>query len=153
VAAYGRALELMGIGGLQKTTAMLIDGMETHHTEAIFEVFYLTIVPYFKVRESYKFDVEVKQGRRDLRKGEQTAIARQRGPVVEVDVTWGPSNPGAAHEKYWLDTEGLLHVESTVTVGSKHEMTLQVSCVWQSCASCCAHAIERSLFISRFSFR
>jgi hypothetical protein len=128
VNAYGRALELMGIKGLQKTTAMLIDGMETHHTEEDFEVFYLTIVPYFKVRESYKFDSEVKQGRRDLRRGQQTAIARQKDHVVEVDVRWGPPHAGGAHEKYWLDADGLLHVESTVTVDDKRETTLQVGC-------------------------
>jgi hypothetical protein len=123
---YGRALELMGVGGIQRATAMLIDGVEVHHTKDTLEVFYLTVVPYFKVRESYRFNVEVAQARRDLRSGRQTAVAQQAGHRVIVDISWGTPNPGEVHEEYWLDDVGCLHVESTVTVNGDSETTLQV---------------------------
>ena len=125
VEGYGRALALMGVGGIQRATAMAIDGMEVNHTEEAFEVFYLTVVPYFKVRESYRFDVQVSLSRRDLRGGKQTAVAQQAGPRVIVDVSWPSPHAGEAHEEYWLGDCGCLHVESTVTVNGDSETTLQ----------------------------
>jgi ABC-type sulfate/molybdate transport systems ATPase subunit len=51
LAAYGRALDLMGLGGLQKTTALrLIEGLEIEQRGADIAVRFLTVVPFFKVR-------------------------------------------------------------------------------------------------------
>ena len=49
-AAYGRALDLMQLNGLQKTTALrLIEGVEIQQDASNFSVNFLTVVPFFKV--------------------------------------------------------------------------------------------------------
>ena len=126
VAGYGRCLDLMGVGGIQKSTALMIDGMEVQHTQDKFAVFYLTIVPYFKVTEGYEFDKEVKLGRRDLRSGHQTASARQSSERVIIDLQWGSPHAGSGHEEYWLNSDGQLCAESSVTVNGQTSTTLQV---------------------------
>ena len=50
LAAYGRALDLMRLNGLQKTTALrLIEGVEIQQGASDFSVNFLTVVPFFKV--------------------------------------------------------------------------------------------------------
>ena len=50
LAAYERALDLMGLNGLQKTTALrLIEGVEIQQDATTFSVNFLTVVPFFKV--------------------------------------------------------------------------------------------------------
>lgn len=50
LAAYGRALDLMQLNGLQKTTALrLIEGVEIQQDASKFSVNFLTVVPFFKV--------------------------------------------------------------------------------------------------------
>ena len=50
LAAYERALDLMGLNGLQKTTALrLIEGVEIQQDATAFSVNFLTVVPFFKV--------------------------------------------------------------------------------------------------------
>ena len=50
LAAYARALDLMGLNGLQKTTALrLIEGVEIQQDATTFSVNFLTVVPFFKV--------------------------------------------------------------------------------------------------------
>ena len=50
LAAYGRALDLMQLNGLQKTTALrLIEGVEIQQDASTFSVNFLTVVPFFKV--------------------------------------------------------------------------------------------------------
>ena len=50
LAAYGRALDLMGLGRLQKTTALrLIEGLEIEQRGSDIAVRFLTVVPFFKV--------------------------------------------------------------------------------------------------------
>lgn len=53
-AAYGRALDLMQLNGLQKTTALrLIEGVEIQQDASNFSVNFLTVVPFFKVRHTH----------------------------------------------------------------------------------------------------
>jgi ABC-type transport system involved in cytochrome c biogenesis ATPase subunit len=48
--AYGRSLDVMGLGGLQKTTALrLIEGLEIVQEGSTLSVRFLTVVPFFKV--------------------------------------------------------------------------------------------------------
>lgn len=50
LAAYGRALDLMQLNSLQKTTALrLIEGLEIQQDASNFSVNFLTVVPFFKV--------------------------------------------------------------------------------------------------------
>ena len=52
-AAYGRALDLMQLNGLQKTTALrLIEGVEIQQDSSNFSVNFLTVVPFFKVHRT-----------------------------------------------------------------------------------------------------
>lgn len=51
LASYGRALDLMGLGSLQKTTALrLIEGLEIQRQGSEVTVRFLTVVPFFNVR-------------------------------------------------------------------------------------------------------
>eukprot|EP00892_Ulva_mutabilis_P008952 jgi/Ulvmu1/6429/UM003_0058.1 len=125
---YGRCLDLMGVRGLQKATAIGIEGIEVNaDAEAgILEVFYLTPVPFYKVKEAFRLDRETESGRRDLRGGRQSGRARWDGGRAIVDVAWGEPYGGQAHEEYWLDDMGRLCAQSTVTVGGRSATTLQV---------------------------
>lgn len=41
-------LDVLELGGLQKVTARLIDGMNVQHDEERFEVGFVTVVPFFR---------------------------------------------------------------------------------------------------------
>ena len=46
---YESMLDALGLSGLQRTTARLIEGMEIKHSPGeAFEVSFLTVVPFFK---------------------------------------------------------------------------------------------------------
>ena len=50
LASYERALDMMGLNGLQKTTALrLIEGLEIKRQGSKITVQFLTVVPFFKV--------------------------------------------------------------------------------------------------------
>lgn len=50
LASYERALDMMGLNGLQKTTALrLIEGLEIKTQGSTVTVQFLTVVPFFKV--------------------------------------------------------------------------------------------------------
>lgn len=126
---YERALDLMGIGGIQKATALGLEGMEVQLDEdaGVFETFFLTPVPFFKVRERFLLGgVETKQSRRDLRGGEQAAKAWLRGDRVFTEIAWGPQEAGTGKEEYWMDENGQLNVKSIVTVKGQSSTTVQV---------------------------
>lgn len=126
---YERALELMGLGGIQKATALGLEGMEVQFDEAagVFETFFLTPVPFFKVRERYVLGgVETKQSRRDLRGGQQVAKAWLKGDRVVTELAWGPQQSGTGSEEFWVDENDQLNVKSTVTVNGQSSTTVQV---------------------------
>lgn len=151
VDAYARCLDLMAVGGLQKTTALGIEGMEVNASAdgGVFEVFYLTPVPFYKVKEAFRLDGETQNGRRDLRRGPQRGRARRDGGRAIVDVSWGEPHGGTGHEEYWLDDEGRLCAQSTVTVGGQSSTTLQVRrstnpCIHPGSRACRAHMMHGS---------
>lgn len=126
---YGRALDLMGLGGIQKATAMGLEGMEVKLDEAsgVFETFFLTPVPFFKVRERFVLGgVESKQSRRDLRGGQQVGKAWLREGRIVTQIAWGPKQAGTGQEEFWVDENGQLNVKSTVTVNGQSSTTIQV---------------------------
>ncbi len=41
-------LDVLELGGLQKVTARLIDGLDLRHDEQRFEVSFVTVVPFFR---------------------------------------------------------------------------------------------------------
>ena len=54
LASYERALNMMGLNGLQKTTALkLIEGLEIRKQGSTVTVQFLTVVPFFKVRATW----------------------------------------------------------------------------------------------------
>ena len=126
---YARALDLMGLGGIQKATALGLEGMEVKLDEdaGVFETFFLTPVPFFKVRERFMLGgVETKQSRRDLRSGEQVGKAWLQGGRILAEIAWGPKHAGTGREEFWVDESGLLHVKSSVTVNGQSSTTVQV---------------------------
>mmetsp|Transcript_36915 Transcript_36915/g.104172 ORF Transcript_36915/g.104172 Transcript_36915/m.104172 type:complete len:437 (-) Transcript_36915:93-1403(-) len=118
--SYEDALEMMGIRGIQKTTAQLIDGVELSVTNSDFTIRFLTIVPNFKVTEPYKLGREVEMGRRDLRNGWQRGTATLLpGGVVELSVALGPADGWAVTETFWRSGPDELSVHSNVTQGDR----------------------------------
>jgi hypothetical protein len=58
----------LGLSGLQKVTARLIDGIEIQQSSTKFIVNFVTVVPFFRVTEDVPLDGGSTQlGRRDLR--------------------------------------------------------------------------------------
>ncbi|GAB4820338.1 hypothetical protein N2152v2_007384 [Parachlorella kessleri] len=98
MASYDRALQLMQLGGLQRTTAMqLLEGIELERSGAKVAIRYLTVVPFFKVTEEFSLGHPTGMSRRDLKPGRQQATA-STGDLGEftVDISWGPPNTGEA---------------------------------------------------------
>ncbi|XP_075265799.1 uncharacterized protein LOC142358241 [Convolutriloba macropyga] len=120
--SYDEALEMMGIKGIQKTTARLIDGIELSITDSDFTMRFLTIVPNFKVTEPYKFGREAEMSRRDLRGGWQRGTATLLpGGGVELDVVVGPRDSWGVKEVFFCGANDRdeLTIESTVTQGDR----------------------------------
>lgn len=134
-ANYEKALDLLGLSGLQRLTAKLIDGLEIEESQSQFKVSFVTVVPFFKVTES----VPIGGGaaslpRRDLKPGRQTCVARRIPPAagadggggaggggggVRVEMSWGEPLAGGLVEEYTLLPDGALRVRATTTVGGR----------------------------------
>ncbi|CAL5224241.1 g6893 [Coccomyxa viridis] len=126
-AAYGRALDLMQLNGLQKTTALrLIEGVEIQQDASNFSVNFLTVVPFFKVTEQYSFSRQTSMARRDLRSGQQTAQARLDAEGVRLSITWGEPSAARVVDLYRLQAPDVLEVVSEVSVGGRTEITTQI---------------------------
>jgi hypothetical protein len=124
---YGKSLDLMGIHGFKKKTAMvLMDGLEISQNESGLKAAFLTKVPQWRPTEVYSFEEPVQMTRRDQRKGQQTAVTTAGDGSVQVDVTWDEPNAGGFKETYRIPEEGVLHIESVTTIGSESASTLQV---------------------------
>ncbi|CAK0785388.1 hypothetical protein CVIRNUC_008596 [Coccomyxa viridis] len=127
LAAYERALDLMGLNGLQKTTALrLIEGVEIQQDATTFSVNFLTVVPFFKVTEKYSFTGETSMARRDLRTGQQSAKASLIAEGVRLSITWGEPNAANIEDIYRLQAADVLEVASDVSVGGRSVVTTQV---------------------------
>jgi hypothetical protein len=103
-AAYDKMLDVLGLTGLQRLTARLIDGIELAEGPGPdkFTVKFLTIVPFFKVTETYPVRTSgsevapARLPRRDLRPGAQTAVAEARADGrLRVEFEWGEPLAGA----------------------------------------------------------
>ena len=92
----------------------------------------LTIIPQFKVTETYSVGGSVKLKRRDMRHGAATAVS-QRLPCggVHISTSWGEPISGGMEESYTLAKPGELHVHSTLVVGARRATTLQVRDAWR----------------------
>ncbi|KAI8476594.1 MAG: hypothetical protein J3K34DRAFT_516468 [Monoraphidium minutum] len=113
LAGYERILDLLGLGGLQRLTAKLIDG-----DAAALTVSFVTVVPFFKVTERFPFAFSTTMGRRDLRPGRQTAVTKRVDGGVRVEMTWGEPLAGSLVEEYALLPDGALRVRAAATIGS-----------------------------------
>eukprot|EP00775_Hariotina_reticulata_P009317 gene9316-9482_t len=118
---YEASLDVLGLSGLQKVTARLIEGLEIQQTSTKFTVSFLTVVPFFKVTEQVPLDgSSSQQGRRDLRSGRQKATGRLNGGSgVSVVMEWGPPLAGSLTEQYTLLPDGSLKVHAETAVGQK----------------------------------
>lgn len=97
----------MQLNTLQKHAALrLFEGVEITQDASGFAVRFLTVVPFFKVTESFAFGHEVAMGRRDLKPGQQAALAVASPQRVEVTITWPAPNAGggwALHAQCWRE--------------------------------------------------
>ncbi|KAG2491253.1 hypothetical protein HYH03_010460 [Edaphochlamys debaryana] len=131
VQEYEAMLDVLQLGGLQKVTARLIDGIELVDQlppqggpEAgrggRFEVSFLTVVPFFRVTEKSRFGISSSMMRRDLRSGKQACIATRIPGGVRVDMTWDNPLAGGLSEDYVASTDGMqLAVTSRISIGSR----------------------------------
>ena len=56
-AGFEAMLDVLGLSGLQRMTARLVEGFELRHVPGeSFEVDFLTIVPFFRVSEAVRFN-------------------------------------------------------------------------------------------------
>ncbi|BDA46781.1 hypothetical protein COCOBI_09-2340 [Coccomyxa sp. Obi] len=127
LASYERALDMMGLNGLQKTTALrLIEGLEIKKQGSKITVQFLTVVPFFKVTEEFNTIGETSMARRDLRSGQQTARAAYTPEGLKINIRWGAPYACTVNDLYQLQSPNTLLVTSEITVGGRAETTLQV---------------------------
>lgn len=147
--SFGRALGLLQLSPIQRLTALqLIEGIEIDINEAKKSVVmkFLTVVPFFKVSETYRLDGKglTANRRRDGRKGKQYAQAslkREARPigvnnnyinnddgvyVLTLESHWEEPNTGRLVERIHTTEHGELVVESTLSVKNGVETTRQV---------------------------
>lgn len=117
--AYERSLDLLGLSGLQRATAKLIDGIEIRQDPTTFTVSFVTVVPFFKVTERFPLSGSSQLGRRDLRSGRQTVAARRIEGGVAAVMSWGEPLAGSLNEEYTLLSDGSMQVRATTTIGSQ----------------------------------
>ncbi|KAL6759177.1 hypothetical protein V8C86DRAFT_2580690 [Haematococcus lacustris] len=134
VQEYEAMLQLLGLGGLQRMTARLIDGLDISQTPEGFSVAFVTVVPFFRVKEVTPWGQRVQLSRRDLRRGKQWAQAEPVAGGVRVEHLWGEPRPGQLTEAYTLTTSPQaraagfdeMTVASSLTVGDKKAAVVQV---------------------------
>lgn len=126
--AYLRTLHLLGLGKLQQLTALkLIEGIQiSKNIDSIITLELLTVVPFFKVKESYSLTgAWASFGRRDLRPGRQRGQA-SFSPDGDLCLrsTWGEPHAGSMEERMSLKSDGsVLEVMAMVEVGDCREQT------------------------------
>ncbi|KAG2489744.1 hypothetical protein HYH03_011851 [Edaphochlamys debaryana] len=131
-ANYERALDAWQISGVQKATAKLIEGLELAAVRGALNVHFLTIIPYFKVTETYPLGGgKAKMRRRDQRGGDGQASAELLPDGVLCRCTWAAPFAGTMEEAYCLpDPRGspdVMHVTSTLRLADREPITtLQV---------------------------
>ncbi|GFH33199.1 uncharacterized protein HaLaN_32531, partial [Haematococcus lacustris] len=127
-------LQLLGLGSLQRMTARLIDGIDISQTPEGFSVSFLTVVPFFKVKEVTPWGQKVQLSRRDLRRGKQWSQAEQVAGGVRVHHMWGEPRPGQLTETYTVlsppdakaSENDEMAVATTLTVGEQKAAVVQV---------------------------
>jgi len=145
--SFGRALGLLQLSPIQRLTALqLIEGIEIDINEAKKSVVmkFLTVVPFFKVSETYRLDGKglTANRRRDGRKGKQHGQASLKREtraigannyntndgvyVLTLESYWEEPNTGRLVERIHTTEHGELVVESTLSVKKGVETTRQV---------------------------
>ncbi|KXZ48621.1 hypothetical protein GPECTOR_26g524 [Gonium pectorale] len=130
VQEYEAMLDVLQLGGLQKVTARLIDGLDLRHDGERFEVSFVTVVPFFRVSEKSLFGQPTTMTRRDLRDpltGRQTSVATRVPGGVVVDMSWGAPLAGSLREEYVVSEDGgSLAVTSSLRIGERAASATQV---------------------------
>jgi len=146
--SFGRALGLLQLSPIQRLTALqLIEGIEIDINEAKKSVImkFLTVVPFFKVLETYRLDGKrlTANRRRDGRRGKQHGQASLRREtrstnnansnnsdddvyVLTLESHWEEPNTGRLVERIHTTERGELVVESILSVKNGVETTRQV---------------------------
>ena len=128
---YTKLLSLLRLNALASyTAAKLIEGVaitiDEGHTRA--EVEYLSVVPFFDVKETYVLDgmTRTKNGRRDMEAGMSTCtatlvndiedVSAGESYVLKIRMSWEEPNRGGLVEEMHVAKTGELVVLSTVQV-------------------------------------
>lgn len=141
--SYERQLDLLQISGLPKITAMtLIEGiqLDTDSSSNTISLKFLTVVPFFKVVETYSLAQPSELSRRDLKSGKQRFKAQllltttnstnndqqnqqpssplEEPTVLVVTSEWRDPNAGKLEERYELVNSNTLQCTSTLEVAA-----------------------------------
>jgi hypothetical protein len=128
--SYEKMTKLMNLGALQTMTAVrLIEGMELLWEQDLLELSFLTVVPFFQVKEKYKIGQMLPNQRRDLRPGVQlgqavmdATLSSDGRTVLQLSSSWGEPYSGSIIETFdALDEKGILEVESMLCIRGKEE--------------------------------
>jgi hypothetical protein len=126
--SYEKMTKLMNLGALQTMTAVrLIEGMELRWKQDLLELSFLTVVPFFQVKEKYKIGQMLPNQRRDLRPGVQLGQAvmdatAAAGGTLQLSSSWGEPYAGSIIERFTaLDEKDILEVESMLCIRGKEE--------------------------------
>ncbi|KAI7843097.1 hypothetical protein COHA_003268 [Chlorella ohadii] len=117
-------MDAMRIGGIQKHCALnLLRGLQiaAGPNEGELEVAHLTpswVMKHFTLSERFKAGSETSMSRRDMRRGEQRAVALALEPDhLHVDIRWQGQLPaGRVEERYVINSSGQLEVHSVMQI-------------------------------------
>lgn len=137
--SYEKMTKLMNLGALQTMTAVrLIEGMELRWKQDLLELSFLTVVPFFQVKEKYRIGQMLPNQRRDLRPGVQLGQAEVDATgSLQLSSSWEEPYAGSIIERFTaLDDKGILEVESMLCIRGKEERARliyrKMGAVWQS---------------------
>lgn len=88
---------------------------------------FLTRIPFYKVSEEFREGQETRMKRRDLRPGQQRAIAECiEQDEMRVNIAWDGDMPGRVHETFQLNERGQMIVRGTMIIGDRELVVTQV---------------------------
>lgn len=113
------AIHLMHLSRLTRTAVKLIKGIQIVQTAEKFDLAVFSVISWFKIRESYPMNGEVRQEkRRDLRRGKHRGRLRvDRDGDLCLHLEWDDPFGGSGHDKFCLVSPTELHAHSHLNVG------------------------------------
>lgn len=118
ISSFSQAMDAMKLSNMQKKAALaLMDRLHLAVDEdQTATLRFITKIPFFNIVETYKLGRETRMQRRDLRGGQQRAIAHEISENrMHVEIVWDGECGGRVKERFLLnESTGRLEVEGTM---------------------------------------